>query len=252
MKNIIVLFLFLSTAVSLNAKKFANSYLEFDIPETWNCKPEGGQHVCQPIQSQRRREAIIVMASKIKGPGDSLSEYQKRLGQTKTVTDLKGKKLSSKINYTKIINLAGTPWIESEQLGSEVPEFVTKYLATVEKNIAIAVTFSAHESVFKAYSTDFMTMIQSIHIRKDIPALQKLARQQQEPTLGPVKTEVGATGDNQKQGAKAGDQATGDRKILTGFDEASGAEHKKDYTVPIVIGLAVIIILYLLIRRKKH
>ena len=49
-------------------------------------------------------------------------------------------------------------------LGSEVPYYYTRYLATVKVQIAILVTFSAHQRYYTKYSNDFFKAILSLRV----------------------------------------------------------------------------------------
>jgi LPXTG-motif cell wall-anchored protein len=166
----VLLFSFVISTPVQAAKKFSNTYIEFSIPDSWSCKEEGGQHVCQPINPEQRKEAIVVMAAKYKGPEDELKNYMSKLNEKREVKDVKGKVYTSKNQYTKWNSLLGTVWVDSQNEDSEVPGFITRYLATVQKGVGIVVTFSAHKSKFSQYSSDFYQMINSLRISNNIPA----------------------------------------------------------------------------------
>jgi len=171
------MFIILSLILSFNlsAKKYSNAYMEFDIPDDWHCKPEGGQHVCQPINPEKRKEAIVVMASKFQGPEDTLKHYEDRLNTPKTIKDLKGAEYKNKIQYTKYTPIEAVPWVDSMQEDSEVPGFFTRYLATVHSGVGIAITFSAHKTKFEQYKPIFFQMVKTLRIKKDIPIPERLS-----------------------------------------------------------------------------
>lgn len=196
---LVVAVLFVSS--NLFATKFANTYLEFDMPDSWHCQREGGQHVCQPINPDKRREAIIVMASKYKGPEDDMEKYMNRLKEKRMVKDLKGKPFENIIQFTRYSDLQGNSWVDSQQENSEIPGYVTRYLATVKNDLGIVITFSAFKTKFKDYSTDFYQMIQSIRVRANIPAAKP--DQQLGPTdvLGSIDV-AGAHGGKKKDEKK--------------------------------------------------
>jgi hypothetical protein len=56
------------------AAKFANQFVEFELPPQWQCNLEGAEWVCQSLDEQKKRDAIIVLAAKLKGDQDSLSK----------------------------------------------------------------------------------------------------------------------------------------------------------------------------------
>ncbi|MFH1223766.1 MAG: hypothetical protein V1647_05440, partial [Pseudomonadota bacterium] len=111
---------------SVSAKKFANNYVEFDLPEKWTCRLEGGQHICQPINRDQQKEAIIVMAAKYKGPEDDMERYKSRLSEKREVKDIKGNKYASTVKYTKFTPIRGIIWVDSMSESSEVPGFITR------------------------------------------------------------------------------------------------------------------------------
>lgn len=238
------LFLFgLIIAFSVSAplfanKKFTNSYIEFSLPDTWFCKEEGGQHVCQPNNPEQRKEAIIVMASKFKGPEDELKNYMTRLNEKREVKDIKGKAYTSKNQYTKWNTILGNVWIDSQHLSSEVPGFVTRYLATVQKGLGIVVTFSAHESKFAQYSADFYQMINSLRVRDNIPAAPSEKGDMTKLGSGVI---IGG-----EMGKKAGEKKPGGAVQI--------AFSKQSDSTMIIAGAAVValLLLFIIIRRRRR
>ena len=55
-------------------------------------------------------------------------------------------------------------WVEGLQKGSEIPNYFTRYVATIKEKIAILVTFSAHADHYALYSKDFFRAIQSLRV----------------------------------------------------------------------------------------
>ena len=49
-------------------------------------------------------------------------------------------------------------------LGSEIPHYYTRYLATLKGNIAVLVTFSAHKLFYSKYSSEFFRAIKSLRV----------------------------------------------------------------------------------------
>ena len=220
-------------------KKFVNSYVEFDLPDTWQCAQEGGQHVCQPINPDQRKEAIIVMASKYKGPEDDIKNYQARLEEKRKVKDIKGKEYDSKKQYLRSTFIQGNMWLDSQHENSEVPGFITRYLATVAKGLGMVLTFSAHKSKFNSYTADFYTMVNSLRVRNDIPA---------EPAESNADlTMLGGSLDMSSSGtAKAKTDAA-----KKGINLDLGGE--KDNTMLYVgLGLVVLVFAYIIIKRRNR
>lgn len=123
------------------AKTFSNQYIQFELPNGWECTLEGSEWVCQSDNQDRKREAIIILAAKVRGPQDSLEEYQAYLKQDKTYTLPGGKVQRSEPKYNKFSEVNGHRWLDALHLASEVPGFYTRYLATVKEDLGVAVTF---------------------------------------------------------------------------------------------------------------
>ena len=56
------------------AKSFTSQYCEFELPPGWECALEGTEWVCQSSNKDRKKEAIIILAAKIRGSQDSLDQ----------------------------------------------------------------------------------------------------------------------------------------------------------------------------------
>ena len=158
------LFVFSLCISSVSAKKFSSQYCEFELPAGWECVLEGTEWVCQPTNKDRQKEAIIIMAAKIAGSQDSLPQYQSYLKKRKTFTLPGGKVQVSEPKYTKSRRIQEHPWIDSLHLASEVPGFYTRYLATVKKDLGIAVTFSVAKEHYDSYRGLFEKMIESLRV----------------------------------------------------------------------------------------
>ncbi len=159
---------------NVQAKRFANGYIEFELPPGWQCVIEGSEWVCQSENKDRKKEAIIILAAKKRGPQDNLSEYQAYLRQTKTY-QLPGAKLQrSEPKSVKTSSINGQTWVDALHLASEVPGFYTRYLASVKADIGVAVTFSVTKSLYSAYKGIFDNVISTMRIFRQTN--QNLAR----------------------------------------------------------------------------
>src|SRR3954463_3066703 len=106
----------LSTALLLTfiatpalAAKFTNQFIEFGLPPQWQCNLEGAEWVCQSTNESKKKDAIIVLAAKLKGDQDSLDHYLTYLKAAKTFTSVQGKPVKSEAKYAKTENLNGQP-----------------------------------------------------------------------------------------------------------------------------------------------
>jgi hypothetical protein len=144
------------------AARFANQFAEFELPPQWQCTLEGAEWVCQSSNETKKRDAIIVLAAKLKGDQDSLDQYLTYLKAPKTFTSVQGKPVKSEAKYAKTVNLNGQPWVDALHLESEIPGFYTRYLATVKQDIGILVTYSIHKDKYQQYLEDFDTMVRTL------------------------------------------------------------------------------------------
>src|SRR3954452_11070741 len=88
-----------------HAAKFANQFTEFELPPQWQCNLEGAEWVCQSSNEAKKRDAIIVLAAKLKGDQDSLDQYVTYLKAGKTFSSVQGKPVKSDPKYAKTINI---------------------------------------------------------------------------------------------------------------------------------------------------
>lgn len=146
------------------AKSFSNQFVQFELPTGWQCAIEGSEWVCQSENQDRRKEAIIILAAKYRGPQDSLEEYQAYLKGTKTYQLPGGKMQRSEPKYTKTDAINGQQWVDALHLASEVPGFYTRYLATVKEDLGVAVTFSVTKDLYSAYQGIFDNVVASLRV----------------------------------------------------------------------------------------
>lgn len=160
------------------AKRFANQYSEFELPSGWVCALEGSEWVCQSTDKNRKKEAIIILAAKIRGSQDSLDEYEKYLKGVKTYILPGGKTQVSEPKYAKRSSINNHPWVDSLHLASEVPGFYTRYLATVKEDLGVAVTLSVAKDLYSTYKGVFDNIVQSLRVFRqkntDVAAIQGL------------------------------------------------------------------------------
>lgn len=167
---------------SAQAKVFRNAYIAFEMPETWKCNLEQTEWVCRSEQTKESKEAIIILTAKEVGPTDSFPLYEAHLNSPITLTSRSGGAVgASKIVYkSKNVQINDQTWIDSLHLGSEVPNYFTRYLATIKDKIAILVTFSAHKQYYTKYSQDFFKAVMSLRVIASKNLLSK-------PDLGPIR-----------------------------------------------------------------
>jgi len=182
-------FLFLLAISSLfpsiaSAKTFTNSYVSFDLPKNWDCYLENTAWICrfslpkscaskQAMKKKeclnlkkKTKEAIIILTAKEKGPTDSFEAYKAHLQTPRTIRTRKKTKAQSKVLHVKSVKIGKGKqrWVDGFHLGSEIPYYYTRYLATIKGNIAVLVTFSAHKLHYSKYSKAFFAAIKSLEV----------------------------------------------------------------------------------------
>ncbi len=149
------------------AKIFQNSYVSFELPDNWGCELEGTEWVCVNKFAKKlneKKEAVIILTAKEKGPSDSLEAYETHLKTPRKLVNAKGKSYVSELKQVKQRKISLQTWVDGLHLGSEVENYYTRYLATTKSQIAMLVTFTAHKEHYSKYANDFIRAIQSLKI----------------------------------------------------------------------------------------
>ena len=154
----------LALCTQLSAKDFSTRYTQFELPPGWECVLEGSEYVCQSENADRKKEAIIILAAKKRGPDDTLAKYKAYLKQARSYSLPGNKKQISEPKHVKEKIIINHKWIDALHLASEVPGFYTRYVATVKAGIGVAITFSVTKSMYDAYKDVFDRVIQSIRV----------------------------------------------------------------------------------------
>lgn len=151
-------------STSSYAAKFSNQFSEFELPPNWRCSLEGAEWVCQSGDDARKKEAIIVLAAKLKGDQDSLDQYLEYLRKPKAFTSVSGKPLTSEPKYAKNNIINGQTWVDSLHTESEIPNFYTRYLATVKEDIGVLITYSVFKPKYQDYLKDFDNLVNTLKV----------------------------------------------------------------------------------------
>ena len=154
----------------LQAKTFKNSYVSFEIPETWKCKPFGTNWVCHDKLQEKKVEALITSTAKIAGSLDTREQYLNYLKQEKTwYTNKKEQITSKKLTPAQEVFINKYPWVDSVHKNSEVKSYISRYVGTVccedsSSKLGILIVLSAHEDHYTKYSPIFIKAINSLKV----------------------------------------------------------------------------------------
>jgi hypothetical protein len=149
--------------------RFIADTFEFTLAPGWVCDLEETEYVCW--KGKPPHEAIAIIAMNRRGPEDNLAAYQEQL---RTPKPLDGGALSTILSIDRR-TLAGYEWIQAVHLGSEVPNYITIYLATATSRVGVLATFSAHNEEKMRREMEIMMSSLKIHQQglQDLRALTK-------------------------------------------------------------------------------
>jgi len=176
------LFLFLLALVPIDAESrtFKNAYISFEMQDNWKCNLEQTEWVCRAEDPQEAKEAVIILTAKEKGPTDSFPIYENHINNPINTVSRAGTPLTSAVKYkAQNQKINDQPWLDGLHQDSEVQNYFTRYLATIKDQIAILVTFSAHNKLYAKHSPNFDKTIRSLRV---IATKDLLSR----PDLGPL------------------------------------------------------------------
>jgi hypothetical protein len=154
----------LGTATTAEAKIFRNAYVSFELPESWKCVLEHTEWVCRSEIDKESKEAIIILTAKEVGPTDSFESYVSHLNTVQSTSTKIGGVPSKVIYAPKRVQINDQPWVDGLHLASEIPNYFTRYLATIKDKVAVLVTFSAHKDHYTKYSQDFFKAVMSLRV----------------------------------------------------------------------------------------
>ncbi len=148
---------------------FKNQFIQFELPENWSCHVVGTEWVCQNEKNPKiRKEAVMVFAAKVAGKLDSISKYETYLNTERNIAALDKTKLTAKSLYVRKRSIGGHKWVDSMKKNSEIPGFMTRYLATTYKGIAILFTYSVLEPRSRVYASLFSRVVDSLQPRREL------------------------------------------------------------------------------------
>lgn len=224
----IFIFLFASTGIS---RTFKNAYISFEMLDNWKCNLEQTEWVCRAEDPQEAKEAVIILTAKEKGPTDTFPLYEAHMSNPIVTQNKAGSTLTSNIVYKSAqLKVNDQPWLDALHGNSEVPNYLTRYLATIKDQIAILVTFSAHNKYYAKHSANFANTVKSLRV---IASKDLLSR----PDLGPLR------GAGETLGAGIGQAMPAD---LLASEDGSSPSKKGFFKNKMVLGLIILLLALLL------
>ncbi len=240
LKNTLGLVLLMGFVIApANASRFTNQFIEFELPSHWRCNLEGAEWVCQGTDARKKRDAIIILAAKLRGDQDSLDQYLAYLKKAKVYKSVKSKSVKSDPKYAKTVSINKHAWVDSLHLESELPGFYTRYLATVKKDIGVLVTFSVNKKRYQNYLRDIDNLIKTLKVFRKSGGLN-------------IRSKKSNLFDSSKIPDTISQGTIFPAVDIEGASDDEGEEQKKDNSMfYLIIGLAAVVI-FIIIRRKKR
>ena len=228
--------------ISFNAQSrtFKNAYISFEMQDNWKCNLEQTEWVCRAEDPQESKEAVIILTAKEKGPTDTFPLYEAHLNSAISTVTRAGVALTSTPKYKpRNVKVNDHPWIDGLHQDSEVQNYLTRYYATTKDQIAILVTFSAHNKLYAKHSANFDKTIQTLRVIATKDLLNR-------PDLGPLR------GSSEILGSGVGNAMPSD--LLSMEDPANEGGKKGLFQNKTLLGLGLLIlavIIYIISKMMK-
>lgn len=159
------------------AKTFQSKFVVMELPPDWDCQQEELDWVCQPANPNVRNEALVVIVTKAINPtDDSLLKYEEYLKSPKQMRDLVGNTYTSEVKYVKQKKIREQMWVDSLQIGSEIPGFFSRYVTSIKEQVAALISYHVAESVFPKWAEVLDKMIDSAELRFDPKAFEEIMK----------------------------------------------------------------------------
>ena len=222
--------------ISYNAQSrtFKNAYISFEMQDNWKCQLEATEWVCRAEDSQEAKEAVIILTAKEKGPTDSFQQYESHMNAPINTITRAGTPMVSQVKYkARKQKINDQEWLDGLHQDSEVPNYFTRYMATIKDQIAILVTFSAHNKLYSKHSGNFEKTIQTLRVIATKDLLNR-------PDLGPIRGSNELLGPGSLGGAAGGDV------IVDSAADGSGGGAKGLLKNKMVLGLGLLILAFVI------
>lgn len=166
----LISFLFFIVFNILSTKPFVSNFIEFNLPDNWDCEPVSDDWTCQTINPEFKKEALVVLTYRLSGPKDNLLEFLNFLKLPRNIK-IKEKQIVSKPFYSKFKNILGHEWVDAVHENSELPNYTTRYLATIKNGRTLLLAFSVVKEKYNYYMPQFYSIVESLKIREGLPPM---------------------------------------------------------------------------------
>jgi hypothetical protein len=138
--------------------------MSIEVPRNWGCRTESTEIVCDPPGSPPY-DATIIATAKTADGRDTLDTYMAHLRIPQKTAAVDGTPHVSAVIDVQVATYSTQRWVDSLHRGSELPNYDTRYLATVIGATAILITFSCHRRSCESYQPLLTRFVSSIGVR---------------------------------------------------------------------------------------
>ncbi len=141
-----------------------NGYFEFALPAGWRCRHEGTETTCRP-SGDGPSDSLIILTAKYRNDDDNLDAYLAHLAEGRRWRDdVSGRQIAARVDSNRIRDIGHYRWVDAVHFESEVPNYYTRYLATVTTHIGVVITFSTHQRVAEQRFAEIDRCVESLRI----------------------------------------------------------------------------------------
>lgn len=147
------------------ARMLETEYLSINLPDNWTCEQVSPNWICEPASRYEKKFALLTLTNKEAGALDHLEQFKAHLSKPRPHQMGSSTPVMSQVLQTVTTEIRGHKWIQSTHLSSEVNNFMTIYLATVKKPLAIMITMSAERNQWQKYRPLYEKVISSVRLK---------------------------------------------------------------------------------------
>lgn len=163
-KSALSLLAFLVISPPAEAKTFANQFVEFEIPQGWDCSLEGIEWVCRALDPAKSGAGMIKASAALteKAVLRSGASFDQRL----VYSDAKGQEITQalgwKLKSSRPISIAATTWIDKVYTKDDDSKQYGRFLRTSVEDIDILISFLVPKADLEAFRPQMEKAIKSL------------------------------------------------------------------------------------------
>jgi hypothetical protein len=150
----------------------ANNFIEMNVPDDWACALYAGeQWTCIPMDPAKAKEAIVVFSFAEQSPADNMKLFYDYLNTSLTMINPVTKKTEKSVpKNMQYKDIQGQTWVDSLHLSHAVPNYYTRYLATMKDGRSVLVSVTVDKAKYNLYMSLLYKMVESMRLRVAAPA----------------------------------------------------------------------------------